>query len=175
MSGSEDHPIVPAIPFPRRALTARHRGPQWLAGYEAQHPGTIARLYQVYGGAGPIAVDQAVWKVLAPIAHREGVTLTVTTLKNYRTNRLGLKTPRRYRPVAPELTSPQEPSPPTALLQEAPPHAPAPCVAPPPVPEPELCRHCGQAMSRVALEAAQVSRVLAHLAQEAHSMDRETT
>jgi hypothetical protein len=121
MSGSEDRPIVPPIPFPPRALAPRHRGPHWLAGYEAQHPGSIARLYQVYGGAGPIAVDRAVWKALAPIAYRQGVTLTVTTLKNYRSNRLGLKTPRRYPPIASELTSPQEASLPAVLPQEPPP------------------------------------------------------
>jgi hypothetical protein len=77
MPESEDRPIATLLPFPRRALAPRYRGPHWLAGYEAQHPGSIARLYQVYGGVGPIAVDRAVWKVLAPIAYRQGVTLTV--------------------------------------------------------------------------------------------------
>jgi hypothetical protein len=167
MSDAADHPMVPSIPFPRRALAPRHRGPDWLAGYEAQHPGSIARLYQAYGGAGPIAVDRAVCQILAPIADRQGVTLTATTLKNYRTRRLGLKTTCEYQPIAPAPTSPQEPSRPAVLPPETLSPAPAPGATPSTEAVLLVCHHCERGMIQFSLGPVQWREMWAYMAQAA--------
>jgi hypothetical protein len=93
--------------------------------------------------------------------------LTVTTLKNYRTRRLGLKTTCEYEPIATAPTSPQEPCRPAVLPPEAPSSAPVPRLMRPIAAVLKICDHCGRARIEFPLQPAQWASVLADLAQAA--------